>query len=350
VSTVRDIAASAGVSPATVSRSLNNPEVVSRSVRERVLREAERLGYRQSPQQKPGMRSIGLLYFDETPGGQYVGYDAVIWAGVIRAAQTMKMNVVALDPLSRHDDESFSQFAERMGVDGLVIRVDEQSRHLCTQVARDGVPHIVVADRFENATINYIQCDSRDASTAAIRHLIELGHTTIGICHNVVTDTDHQDRIDGYETALKEAGIKADPRLRVPASPSLDGGTAALTQFLAMANPPTAIFAADPMLAIGITRRAHELKLLVPEEMSVVGVDDGEMRRISLPCYTAIRQDASEIGFRAGQWLCREIRDDVAAGGKLQLRLEAFLEINQSTAPPPKNPVRITPNGQRVGI
>jgi DNA-binding LacI/PurR family transcriptional regulator len=350
MSTVRDIATSAGVSPATVSRSLNNPEVVSRPVRERVLREAERLGYRQLPQKKAEMRSIGLLYFDETPGGQYVGYDAVIWAGVIRAAQTLKTNVVTLDPLSRNDGEPFDHFVERMGVDGLVIRVDEQCRHLCAEVARAGVPHIVVADRFEDATINYIQCDSREASTAAVRHLIELGHTAIGMCHNVVTDTDHQDRIDGYEAALKEAGIEIDPRLRVPASPSLDGGAAVLTQFLAMAKPPTAIFAADPMLAVGITRRAHELGLLVPDEMSVVGVDDGEMRRISLPCYTAIRQDASEIGFRAGQWLCREIRDDVAAGGKLQLRLEAFLEINQSTASPPKNPVRMTPNGQRVEV
>jgi DNA-binding LacI/PurR family transcriptional regulator len=266
---------------------------------------------------------------------------------VIRAAQVLKVNVVALNPLIRREGESFGQFAERMGVDGLVVRVDQQSRHLCAEIANDGIPHVVVADRFDAPNINYIHCDSNVASCAAVEHLIELGHTTIGICHNVVIDTDHQDRIEGYYSALRKAGIEPDPRLRVPATPDLDGGSAALTQFLSMSKPPTAIFATDPMLAIGITRRAHELKLVVPDELSVVGVDDGDMRRISLPCYTAIRQDASEIGFRAGQWLCRNIRNS-GDGNNLQLRLEAFLEINQSTAPPPASPVRMTPNGQRI--
>jgi DNA-binding LacI/PurR family transcriptional regulator len=347
VSTVRDIAASVGVSPATVSRSLNNPNVVSRTVREKVLREAERLGYRHQTEKRSTMRHIGLLYLDEAPAGQYVGYDALIWGGVIRAAQVLKVNVVALNPLIRREGESFGQFAERMGVDGLVVRVDQQSRHLCAEIANDGIPHVVVADRFDAPNINYIHCDSNVASCAAVEHLIELGHTTIGICHNVVIDTDHQDRIEGYYSALRKAGIEPDPRLRVPATPDLDGGSAALTQFLSMSKPPTAIFATDPMLAIGITRRAHELKLVVPDELSVVGVDDGDMRRISLPCYTAIRQDASEIGFRAGQWLCRNIRNS-GDGNNLQLRLEAFLEINQSTAPPPASPVRMTPNGQRI--
>ncbi len=348
MSTVRDIAASVGVSPATVSRSLNNPNVVSRTVREKVLREAERLGYRHQSEKRSGMRNIGLLYLDEAPAGQYVGYDALIWGGVIRAAQALKMNVAALNPLSKREGESFGQFAERMGVDGLVVRVDQQSRHLCADIANDGVPHVVVADRFDDPNINYIHCDSNVASSAAINHLIEMGHTTIGICHNVVIDTDHADRIEGYYSALKLAGIEPDPRLRVPATPDLDGGSAALTQFLSMSKPPTAIFATDPMLAIGITRRAHEINLVIPDEMSVVGVDDGDMRRISLPCYTAIRQDASEIGFRAGQWICRAIRGGSDADNRLQHRLEAFLEINQSTAPPPEKPVRMTPNGQRI--
>lgn len=348
MSTVRDIAASVGVSPATVSRSLNNPNVVSAHVREKVLREAERLGYRYPSPKRSAMRNIGLLYLDEAPAGQYVGYDALIWGGVIRAAQSLKMNVVALNPMSRRDGETFGQFAERMGVDGLVVRVDQQSRHLCAEIAEEGVPHVVVADRFDDPTINYIHCDSYGASTAAIDHLIEMGHTDIGICHNIVTDTDHQDRIEGYYTALKKAGIEPDPRLRVPATPDLDGGSAALTQFLSMSNPPTAVFATDPMLAIGITRRAHELQLVIPDELSVVGVDDGDMRRISLPCYTAIRQDATEIGFRAGQWICRSIRNDLGNDEGLQMRLEAFLEINQSTAPPPVKPVRMTPRGQRI--
>jgi len=350
VSTVRDIAASVGVSPATVSRSLNNPNVVSQSIREKVLREAERLGYRQQTEKRTSMRQIGLLYLDEAPAGQYVGYDALIWGGVIRAAQALKINVIALNPLSRRDSETFGEFARRMGVDGLVVRVDQQSRHLCADIAAEGVPHVVVADRFDNDDINYIHCDSNGASTAAIDHLIEMGHTHIGICHNVVIDTDHQDRIDGYYSTLRKAGIDPDPRLRVPATPDLDGGSAALTQFLSMSNPPTAIFATDPMLAIGITRRAHELNLVVPDELSVVGVDDGDMRRISLPCYTAIRQDASEIGFRAGQWLCRSIRDTHDGDEGLHMRLEAFLEINQSTAPPPAKPIRMTPGGQRLDI
>ncbi|MEM7680497.1 MAG: LacI family DNA-binding transcriptional regulator [Planctomycetota bacterium] len=352
MSTVRDIAASAGVSPATVSRALNNSGVVRPEVRQRIMREADQLGYRRSRrrpvERENRVRSIGMLCLDESTMGPFHGYDSVIWGAVARAAHALKFQVVAVDPQMRRQDETYSAFAQRTGVDGFVVRVDALSRRACSEIAADGVPHVVVSDRFDDPSVNFIQCDSRDASARAIQHLLDLGHRRIGLCHNPVSDTDHNDRIAAYEGVLRNAGIEPADDLRIAAPPSLEGGAAALSRFLAMADPPTAIFAADPMLAVGVIRRASEIGLDVPSELSVVGADDGDLRRFTVPAFSAVCQDANELGHQAGNWLCRALTDPAMRGESVRRSVEAIFEVSQSTAPPPASPVRITPTGQRL--
>ena len=116
-------------------------------------------------------------------------------------------------------------------------------------------------------------------------------------------------------------------------------------------EPPTAIFFTDPALTMGALRRALEVGINVPDELSVIGVDDERLRKMSHPVFTAVCQNAAELGQQAGRWLCRTLAEDSGRDRKMasmRQEMEAFLEINQTTAQPPAVPVRVTPTGQRI--
>jgi DNA-binding LacI/PurR family transcriptional regulator len=351
MTTVRGLADALGLSPATVSRSLNHSPDVSDSVRERVLAEAERCGYA-LPRKRVRSRTIGLMFLNETSGPKFSGYDATIWGGVTRAAMAQKYDVRVIDPLDRGEKEGFGAFAARKGVEALVLRVDEDTRHFCSAVAAERVPHVVIADRFEDdPRVNYVCCNSFEASRAAIEHLLHLGHRRIGVCHNYVLDTDHCDRIKGYRAALADGRIEVSPELIIAINAEIGGGAAALNRLLSLPEPPTAIFCIDPALTVGALRRASEVGIRVPDELSVVGMDDERLRKMTHPVFTAVCQNASELGSQAVRWLCRHLSQPTGGGSgpaTMRVEIEAFLEINETTASPPSVPVRITPTGQRL--
>lgn len=348
--TVRGIANALGVSPATVSRSLNNSPDVSETLRAKVIAEARRLGY-ELPRKGARTGRIGIIFFNETSGPKYSGYDAVIWGGVARAAVALKFDVCLVDPLDRRSSESFAAFAARKGIEGLIIRVDEETRHVCAAIAAEGLPHVVVADRFEDPRVNYVCCNSSPPSRAAVEHLLHLGHRRIAVCHNTVLDTDHRDRIDAYRTVMADAGVEVDPELIVAINAEIGGGAAAFNRLMSLPQPPTAIFVTDPALTVGALRRALEVGIRVPDELSIIGVDDERLRKMTHPVFTAVCQNAADLGQQAGRWLCRQLSQQTGRERKapgLRLEIEAFLEINQTTAPPPAEPVRVTPTGQRI--
>ena len=348
--TVRGIASTLGVSPATVSRSLNHSADVSDSVRARVIAEAKRVGY-EFVRKSPRTGRVGLLFFDETTGPRYSGYDAIIWGAVARAALSVHYDVCTINTLDRKPGESFGAFATRKGVEGLLVRVDEESRNVATEIAAAGVPHVVIADRFEDPSVNYVYCNSLQASRDAVAHLLQLGHRRIAIAHNTVRDTDHCDRIRAYVDVLASADVAVDSDLVVPISAEIGGGAAAFNRLMSLREPPTALFLTDPQLSLGVLRRAHEVGIRVPDELSIVGVDDERLRKTTHPIFTAVCQNAAELGHQAARWLCRQLARGTRGVGeppRLQSELDAFLEINQTTAPPPAQAVRMTPSGRRL--
>jgi DNA-binding LacI/PurR family transcriptional regulator len=102
-------------------------------------------------------------------------------------------------------------------------------------------------------------------------------------------------------------------------------------------------------MTVGGLRRAVELGVRVPDELSIVGVDDGDdTRQMTFPIFTAVCQRSSDLGVQAARWLARSCGGDNRGEGPFRLVLDAYLEVNQSTAPPPAQPVRVTSKGQRL--
>ncbi|MCA9299403.1 MAG: LacI family DNA-binding transcriptional regulator [Phycisphaerales bacterium] len=339
MSSVREIAEQAGVSVATVSRALNCSPEVSETTRRKVMHVAERLGYVATVGRRP-TDVIGLVYPADPIKAEYGSFESNLLSGILRGVNEQRFDVKILRiERDRDDEESFTRFFSRKGVRGVIVRTVESTPVLAEQIAREGFPSVVVADRSDDPSVNYVCADSRGTTLEAINHLVHLGHRRIGIGLHVVLDSDHRDRFEGYREALERHGIDFDESLVQRIVGTMEGGAQAVDALLSLDEPPTAIFMTTPLAAGGALHRCLELGIRVPRDLSIAGVDDGEIRRRTFPSLTAVCQDATQIGYEAAQWLTRRIRH--GGSGHLRLRLGTQLEINNSTGPCPSTAPRI---------
>ncbi|MEI6637469.1 MAG: substrate-binding domain-containing protein, partial [Planctomycetota bacterium] len=206
------------------------------------------------------------------------------------------------------------------------------NRAMITNIAAEKFPSIVIAERFEEPEVNFLRADSYPSSRRAVEHLIGLGHRRIGLAMHNVADSDHADRRRGYTDALAAAGLTLDPSLVMELPSGFSAGEQVLDAMLGLQDPVTAIFATNPMTTLGIMRRAQERGLVVPRDLSLVGVDDSDVRLHVWPRLTAVTQDASALGLEAAQWLTRVIangqRDAVC-----RRTIATTFEVNGTTGP-----------------
>jgi len=329
---VRTIAKRAGVSITTVSRVLNNHPHVSDSARQRVLSVSKDVGYTQSVGRRTAS-NIALVYTGESSLGS--AFDAALLRGIEEGRQEHYYDLMILDiQRARQPNESFTQLFTRKGICGTILRTTTQAQSICEAIANEGFPAIVVADRFKNSNVSYVDCDAREACREAVEHLIGLGHRQIAICINVVDDSDHTDRVTAYKQTLLEHSIPFDPRmiLRVPAT--REGGVHLLRRLATAPTKPTALFVADPLPAVGILAEARKLGIAIPRDLSVVGFDDTDLRLTVNPELTAVCQDAVTLGREAVSGLVKLISRDHSERQPIRTTLRAWLEIHHSTAAP----------------
>jgi len=334
VSSVREIAEQAGVSITTVSRALNNDATVNPKTRERVLAVANRFGYVATVGRR-NTNNLGFLYLGEQTINH--PYDCAVLAGVTQGVDECRFDVIVLDlRRDKRHDETYSQFFMRKGIRGVIIRTMAESRDICREIAREGFPHIVVSERFEDDSVCCIDCESKSDSRRAVEYLIALGHRRIAFGVHNVPDRDHNDRFEGYKEALANHGIEFREDWVFRHQYTLAGGETVMKMIASMPDRPTAVYFADPMMGVGAVRMAHELGLRIPGDISVIGFDDTELRFSVYPTLTAVCQDAQSIGFEASLHLTRMIRDGAMKLG-FQKTLPTFFEVHDSTGPPPSN-------------
>lgn len=331
MASVRKIADRAGVSIATVSRALHNEPGISPDTRRRVLAVANSTGYfRAAPQR--GTAMVGFVYVGEQTLSH--PFDAAVLEGLSKSLQPDGYNLAILNPQRRRQtDSEFAQLIAGMGVVGVVLRTMSESRDVCAAMADLGFPHVVISERFDNdPKVNYVDCDSRAASMRAIEYLISLGHRRIAFATHNVPDHDHLDRYRGYCEALAkhDLALEEDLIFRHPAD--VAGGATVLKMAMSMRDRPTAIYFADWLLAIGGLKAAHAAGVRVPDDLSIMGVDDTDLRHTVHPTLTAVCQNALDLGVKAGHALRQILAGQ--ASTPLQITLPGFFEINESTAAP----------------
>lgn len=348
MASVRNIAKQAGVSVATVSRVLNNHPHVDEETRRQVLAAADKASYVRQSQRSQAV--IGLAYPGDIVKADHGGFDQALLSGMLEGVNTHRYDVKIVSiARDKTPHESFGQFFARKGLRGVVLRTFSESRPQCVSIAEEGFPCVVVADRFTEPSVNYVCTDSSLDSARAVRHLADLGHRRIALIVHSVPDTDHNDRRNAYETAMRDAGLPIDPDLIVQNYATADNAANAITRLMGSPKPPTAVFITDPLATIGALRRCLEMGIKVPAELSIVGVDDSDVRLHTFPTCTAVVQDARMLGIEAANWLCRITADGYDGGPEiLRLVRPTRFEINKTTAPRPKKPVRVHADGTRA--
>ena len=329
---VRAIAKQLNLSPATVSRVLNSHPDVDDATRERVLARINEVGY--VPRFGRRLTNvIALAYPDEPVRNEYGSFEPALLSGIMRGLGEhhfdLKLLSIRRDKLP---DESYTQFFMRKGIRGVVLRCFRHNRAMITNIAAEKFPSIVIAERFEEPEVNFLRADSYPSSRRAVEHLIGLGHRRIGLAMHNVADSDHADRRRGYTDALAAAGLTLDPSLVMELPSGFSAGEQVLDAMLGLPDPVTAIFATNPMTTLGIMRRAQERGILVPRDLSLVGVDDSDVRLHVWPRLSAVTQDASALGLEAAHWLTTMIargdRDAVC-----RRTIATSFEVNGTTAP-----------------
>lgn len=334
MSSVRVIAKQLNLSPATVSRVLNGHPDVGQSTRERVLEcisESDyfpRVGRRQS-------NVIALAYPDEPVRTEYGSFEPALLAGIMRGLgeQQFDLKLISIRR-DKAPNETYTQFFMRKGVRGVVLRCSRHNRQTILRIAQEKFPSVVVAEHFDDTGVNYIRAESYSSSRRALEHLIGLGHRRIALATHNVSDSDHADRRRAYDDALHCAGLPLDHELVFEQPDSLFAGEHTLDAMLSMVNPPTAVFVTNPITTLGVMRRAQERGVQIPRDLSVVGMDDSDIRTHVWPRLTAVCQDAAALGYEAALWLSRGLAEGRKLGS-FRRRLGTTFEVNGTTGVAP---------------
>jgi LacI family transcriptional regulator len=331
--TLITIAEKAGVSVMTVSRALNDEGSVAAKTRAKVRAIAAELGYSPnlSAKMMKGSRTnvIGILVNDL----QSAVINEIIGA-VSSAVRKLEMDLVIYNSIGDTENAPSRGIGHMLHglCDGLLLILPRISETHLRQLEQRDLP-VVLVNYSRPTGLPVIRGGNSDGAAAATRHLLQLGHRRIGFITGSAFTGQSQERQQGYETALRGAGIDVDAKLVATGDFGRRSGYDAACALLTAADAPTAIFAANDEMAFGAIDAVRACGLQMPQDVSVIGFDDIPAAAHVHPALTTVRQPLAAISEAA----VRELLLRITGAGGEQRRLEfpSELVLRDSTAKAP---------------
>lgn len=336
--TLRDIAQRAGVSVTTASRILNGRETglpIRDETRRRVVSVADELGYRPNffARALRGSQSslLGVIVRDISEP-----FFAQILTGIHRAVVGRQYRVF-LGDVERQTSTTidYGSMFEQSHADGILIIGDMEDDELTLQWLVSKHRHIVgVTDRGNRRMIPGVYSDSERGTQLVLDHLWELGHRHI-LCVSDPSINDGRIRAAIYEQFMREREIDENYISVLMTSRSSEGGYQVGQAVLGSSNRPTAIFAANDAIAIGLMQAAFQFGITIPDQLSIVGYDDIDVARFVIPPLTTINQSGLDMGYTATNLLLDMIEQEIDGSQVNDVVLKPTLMVRQSTGIPP---------------
>lgn len=342
--TLSDVAKTAGVTPMTVSRVVNQNGYVSEETREKVLRVVKELNYRRNGLARGLKRqrtdTIGLVLGDIANP-----YSAEL-ARSIRDVTTQhgyNLFICISEHSAKEDIAAFESLADHQ-VDGIIVATrsnrigDEYLREMIEQGFAIGC----VGRDFYDENADSVAADALQGGFQATQHLIDLGHQKIGFIGATLASGKNLKRFQGFLKALEINDLEIEERF-ITGNAELDDeapgysteklGYEAMKRLLVLPNRPTAVFARNDFTAIGAINAIKESGLSIPKDMSIIGFDDIPMAMHTSPALTTVRQPTRHQGSLAAEYLLRRIKAEEPINRKEKV-LECELIVRDSTTAP----------------
>jgi len=331
--TIYDVAREAGVSMATVSRVVNHNPNVKPQTRKKVYEAIERLGYR------PNAVARGLASKKTTTVGVVIPdiantNFAEVARGIEDIANMYHYNIILSNADKRKDKEIrvVNTLLEKQ-VDGLLFMGGVVTEEHVQAFNTSNVPIVLCATTDEKGAMPSVDIDHEGAAFDAVTKLIQEGHRSIAMISGTLQDpANGYARFQGYKRALETAGLPyREDYVRV-GNYRYESGIEATEYFLKLSERPTAIFAATDEMAIGAIHCLQDAGWKVPEEMSVIGVDNSRMASMVRPMLTTVAQPMYDIGAVSMRLLTKLMKKEAVDNAKVTLPHE--LIVRRSVAAP----------------
>jgi LacI family transcriptional regulator len=306
---IKEVARQAGVSVATVSRVFSGKGPVQEETKRRVLEVAGRLRYvphagaRSLTTQRTG--TLGVLLPD-----LYGEFFSEVIRGIDLAARRGGYHVLVSSSHSDRSEVEAVLRALRGRVDGLIVmspEADAEALEANIPGGANGLPIVLLNCRADGSAFDAINVDNHGGALAMTRHLLGLGHRRIAFVKGAPGNHDARERLRGFREAMEAAG--ASPDLTLDGDFGEQSGYRAGAALLALSPRPTAVFAANDAMAIGVLSAFQEAGVRVPEDAAVAGFDDIPIARFLTPPLTSVRVGIAELSARAMERLLAALEE-----------------------------------------
>ncbi len=323
--TIIDVATKAGVSFGTVSRVINNDVHVKAETRQRVLDAMQHLGFvanRQARSLAGGKSNmIGVLVPDLGTG--YIGE-------IIRGIDT-ELSLTSLDLILYTTHRTASKEANYVTdlakgmVDGLLLVLPRSPADYIGTLTNQNFPFVLIDHQGTGRDCPAVGATNWQGAYNATEYLVKLGHTRIGFITGSMDLGCAVDRLDGYRSALRTYHIQDVPELIYEGTFFQPDGYAGASVLLDLPNPPTAIFASNDVMAMGVMDAIRNRGLRVPGDVSVIGFDDIPQAALVRPALTTVKQPLEKMGRVATQMLLDLLRQPERKAERIELPTELVL-------------------------
>jgi len=331
--TIRDVAARAGVSVSVVSRVLNGTGPVAPAKREQVLEAIEALAYRPRAAARElshgRSETIGLLLADLTNP-----FFARLADRVVAEARSRDLQIVLMttqeDP--HLEGQALDTLLDR-SVGGMIATPTGRNVRRWEKLAALDIP-LVFVDRSvtELERVDVVSIENVDSAATATAHLLDRGHTRIGIVSGPLDTTTGVERVRGYERALRARGVERDDRLVRPAAFRGDRGADVVAGMLALDDPPTALVVANTAQVRVVLKMLAQARIAIPDDLSVVVFDDNAWTELIRPPLTAVAQPIEMLALHSVELVHARMRRMLPPAPR-RIRVPAEFLERSSTAP-----------------
>jgi len=336
--TISDVAKMAGVSKKTVSRVINHSGLVKEATREKILRIVEQHGYQPDPQARAlALRRSSLIaLISDQPNPQYiVDIQSGILDGLAGTAYQLVIRPCDRRSPTLHDD--ICEIIQHQKFFGVILTPSiSEDDELIGRLRQIECAYVRIAAVSLDLPTNMVETHDYVGAAEAARHIASLGHRRIAHIRGPDIFLSAKERLRGFRVGLAEYGLKLDDAYLLTGGYTFDSGMECGERLLSLPEPPTAVFAGNDEMAVGVYQALRRAGLRAPDDLSIVGFDDAPIATRIWPTLTTVRLPIVHMGRTAAQLLVSN-QDRLAMEPPTATSVMPSLIVRGSTAPPPEH-------------